>query len=157
MARNLLEQDMEKWVAKTILKTEAVAKIVINEVFSRVVDKTPINADPVEHRGYTKANWQIGLNEDGTSEINARDPNGEQTKKRELSKVMSAPLQPVYYIYNNFGAANMLEYGLYSKSSTTGKTSGGFSVQAPYGMVRITLAEFGTIVDQAITSVDGGL
>jgi len=47
----------------------------------------------------------------------------------------------------------MLEYGLYPNppKHPTGKTVGGYSTQAPAGMVRISVAEFGGIANEVAT------
>jgi hypothetical protein len=44
-----------------------------------------------------------------------------------------------------------LEYGGYPNppKSGSGKTAGGYSIQAPAGMVRVSAAEFGEIVGAA--------
>lgn len=140
---------IENWQKKTLDNSVKIINGTIEDLFRSIVVRTPIDFDDMSHRGTTKANWQIGKGKDIKSKINARDPQGEQTIQREIRKLDKA-IPRVFYIVNNEGQSKMLEFGLYSKTSQTGKTVNGFSTQAPAGMVRISLEEFGLTLKENV-------
>lgn len=81
-------------------------------------------------------------------EISNRIQNGtpvdEGTARRSWQ---STPLDSnPYYFTNSLPYVRMLEYGGYTDKPETEKTIGGFSKQAPQGMVRINAANWREIV-----------
>lgn len=57
----------------------------------------------------------------------------------------------VFYLTNNLSYIRVLEYGLYPQGAyKTFRTKGGYSIQAPQGMVRITAREFNRVVKEQV-------
>ncbi len=110
---------------------------ICTEITNGIVLKTPADT------GRARANWFPSLDV----------PSGNITTKTDLagsSAIASArPLAEqaagrVFYLTNNLPYIRHLEYGLYGNpqgSANGPKTIGGFSKQAPAGMVRVTINE----------------
>lgn len=137
------------YIQKTETKTKDVVNGTIAEFFSKIVERTPVDKEEPSHQGTAKGNWQIGKDSPPSEELVFRDAWGGPTIRRETAK-LDESIPKVFWIVNNKGYVNMLEYGLY-KPPNSRRLTGGFSTQAPNGMVRITAEEFHLIVkDQAM-------
>ncbi|AXA25644.1 hypothetical protein [Pseudomonas putida] len=94
----------------------------------------------VAGRGYVggrfRGNWQFSIDSPATEELDRIDPSGSQAIADLIAQVQALTIGQTAYIVNNLPYAVPLEYG--------------HSTQAPHGMVRVTLAKFQAIVDQAI-------
>ncbi|WP_368607492.1 hypothetical protein [Pseudomonas fulva] len=86
--------------------------------------------------GRFRGNWQFSIDSPATEELDRIDPSGSETITSLISQVQALTIGQTAYIVNNLPYAVPLEYG--------------HSTQAPAGMVRVTLANFQAIVDQAI-------
>lgn len=86
--------------------------------------------------GRFRGNWQFSIDSPSTAELDRIDPSGSETIAALLNQVQALTIGQTAYIVNNLPYAVPLEYG--------------HSTQAPSGMVRVTLANFQAIVDQAI-------
>ncbi|PZW52760.1 hypothetical protein F477_03606 [Pseudomonas sp. URIL14HWK12:I3] len=86
--------------------------------------------------GRFRGNWQFSIDSPATDELDRIDPSGSETIAALLSQVQALTIGQTAYIVNNLPYAIPLEYG--------------HSTQAPAGMVRVTLANFQRIVDEAI-------
>lgn len=88
--------------------------------------------------GRFRGNWQFSIDSPATSELDRIDPSGNEAISALLNQVQALTIGQTAYIVNNLPYALPLEYG--------------HSTQAPGGMVRVTLANFQRIVDEAIRS-----
>nr|WP_296267456.1 hypothetical protein [Pseudomonas sp. UBA6562] len=88
--------------------------------------------------GRFRGNWQFSIDSPATNELDRIDPSGNEAISALLNQVQALTIGQTAYIVNNLPYAIPLEYG--------------HSTQAPGGMVRVTLANFQRIVDQAIRS-----
>lgn len=86
--------------------------------------------------GRFRGNWQFSIDSPATEELDHIDPSGSETIAALLSQVQALTVGQTAYVVNNLPYAIPLEYG--------------HSTQAPAGMVRVTLANFQRIVDEAI-------
>uniref|UniRef100_A0AB39ABE1 Tail completion or Neck1 protein n=1 Tax=Pectobacterium phage Amona TaxID=3158137 RepID=A0AB39ABE1_9CAUD len=96
--------------------------------------------------GYTggrfRANWQVGIDNIPTGQIDAVDPSGSKTTAAALSVLSTFKVgttQRIYFV-NNLPYGYPLEYEGHSK-------------QAPAGMVRISCIEFDNFVKEALGEV----
>lgn len=128
------------------------------ELFSRVVLRSPVDT------GRFRNNWFIGYGSINTTTTGTVDPNGSHKLRQIKSSLASAMAGQVIYFTNSLPYGAVLEYGLYpnppkrgsQKRGEAGPTihvSGGFSIQAPAGMVRITIEEFAAAVNKAVQAV----
>lgn len=86
--------------------------------------------------GRFRGNWQFSIGVPAEGELDQVDPAGGVTLAKLRLQVEQLTIGQTAYIVNNLPYAVPLEYG--------------HSKQAPGGMVRITLARFQQIVDEAI-------
>ena len=93
------------------------------ELFGRVVKMTPVDT------GRAKGNWQCTVGSPATDEIDRLDKSGSTVMAEVKQNVPKAG--NVVWLANNVPYIRALEYG--------------HSKQAPEGMVRIAVAEFGSI------------
>lgn len=85
--------------------------------------------------GRFRGNWQFSFEAPATGTLDRIDPTGEKTIAELVALANTLTAGQTAYIVNNLPYAIPLEYG--------------HSSQAPSGMVRITLARFQQIVDNA--------
>ncbi|MCP6695861.1 hypothetical protein [Pseudomonas donghuensis] len=86
--------------------------------------------------GRFRGNWQFSIDAPATGELDRIDRSGNETIAELEAQVAALTIGQTAYIVNNLPYAIPLEYG--------------HSTQAPHGMVRVTLANFQRIVDEAI-------
>lgn len=97
-----------------------------------VIKETPVD------NGRAKGNWFISTTSPST-EVKLGKSSNVNASFAQLNKIPEKILGNAVYFTNNLPYITKLEYGGYSKESTTGKTSNGFSIQAPNGWVRKAL------------------
>lgn len=132
---------------------QAVTKISL-DAFSEIVKRTPVD------RGQHRASWQIGINRPADGEVKALDSSagGSNTVTREAPKLFKLPPYPIVHITNNAPAIEILEDGGFqpknpgpSKDRRKGRfgrvlVRDGYSVQAPQGMVKVTVARLQRLI-----------
>lgn len=124
------ELSIRQFAVKAGVLADQVVRNVVLEIWGRVIVRSPVDT------GRFRGNWQYTLGQakagiitvTGTTEAPAPAPGTPAVALAGASKA-------VHVIHNNLPYARRLEYG--------------YSDKAPAGMVRITLAEFSGIVDQA--------
>jgi hypothetical protein len=141
--------DIRAFVEKAKAAPAQVIRRATLELFTSVVLRSPVgNPDLWAHKpppGYVggrfRANWNVSLVSPDTGTTEGVDANGAATVDRGVSVLAHADGTQDIYITNNLPYAVSLEYG----------HSG---VQAPQGMVRVSLAEFSQYIDKAIAEQD---
>ncbi|ACT50867.1 hypothetical protein [Methylovorus glucosotrophus] len=139
MNNDQFRMDIAKAIEKAKQKQELFVQKVVLEIFTRVVIKSPVST------GRFRANWHIS---DGpytyVDDKTDKQPYGAAPG---FDNVLQADRQiagmlklSVVYILNALPYAKKLEYE-------------GWSDQAPAGMVRVTLAEINTIINNAAFEV----
>ncbi|WP_256806841.1 HK97 gp10 family phage protein [Pseudomonas kurunegalensis] len=113
----------------------------MTEVFQRVmieIGTTIIRLSPVD-TGRFKGNWQLTVDAPATASLDNYDREGHDTIAKLVADVQHLSYGQTAYLVNNLIYAIPLEYG--------------HSGKAPAGMVRITLAGFQQMVEQAVREV----
>ncbi|MFW3895288.1 HK97 gp10 family phage protein [Pseudomonas bharatica] len=113
----------------------------MDEVFRRVmieIGTTVIRLSPVD-TGRFRGNWQFTVDAPANASLDNLDPNGHETIAKLVGDVQRLSYGQTAYLVNNLIYSIPLEYG--------------HSGQAPAGMVRITLAGFQQMVEQAVREV----
>ena len=130
------------------LTVEQTVRAIVIELLRGIVMKTPIDT------GRCAGSWNVRGGEPDAWLL----PEGTaMTRDEALSSVLDRVSKvdfgglDVYWIFNNLPYVHVLEYGLYPNPPKKGsyvkgagyviKSEGGYSKQAPAGMVRITIAE----------------
>jgi hypothetical protein len=126
----LFTADISKWVEKVEGRIDLVVRKISLDMFTRIILKSPVDT------GRFRGNWQvaIGIIPAGTLELT--DKTGTATISQVDAALLKVKGGDVIYFVNNLPYANRLEYG--------------HSKQAPAGMVRITVEEYGLVVKSAV-------
>ena len=115
-----------------------------------VIYRTPVDT------GRARGNWQTTVGEPASGSVDALDASGDATKQAGERVIEGVPQFDVLWISNNLDYIDVLEHGLFdpadpgpSKDDRPGRlgrvlVSGGYSVQAPHGMVGLTVEEIRT-------------
>lgn len=113
---------LDKFGSQTVPNKRAeLARRMAVDLVIRIIDKTPVKT------GFAKANWQVTSGLPAESLIIGLDPSGTATKASCMASIQSADMRRILWITNNAPYIHLLEKGS--------------SVQAPFGMVRVSLAE----------------
>ena len=133
------------FAAKAGARADLVRKKVALEILTRVVLKTPVDT------GRARGNWQVGESAIG-QQTSTLDPGGTAAIEAGGALINATPPeQTSIFITNSLPYIEVLENGGYPNPAKTGdKTVGGYSRQAPQGMVRTTLVEFRDILGDAV-------
>jgi serine protease inhibitor len=137
--------DISKWVElKAKGNTDKVVRATFIQLATNVILRSPVDT------GRFRNNWftSIGRQATGTSTFTQKSGQQAINQAAELSK--QAPGR-VIWLTNNLPYARALEFGLYGNGP---KTTGGYSLQAPSGMVRVTVSEFNEIVRREANKVN---
>lgn len=148
--------DMAKFVRKTKMRADLVVRKIMYDMDAAVVARTPRDT------GRLVGNWQLTQDVLPTSILDVGGEPGsasgrrvEQTVIQEhAAKIREFEAGHIHYIVNNLPYAPVVEYGLYPAGSSTGKTVGGYSAQAPSGMVRVTVLEYRQYLEKIIQDID---
>ena len=114
-------------------EADQVFRIVATEVGQSVINLTPVDT------GRALSNWNAGINAPDDTYRETEDPMDSQTSSRLASELSTLKFGDTAYITNATPHVPFLEYGS--------------SKQAPNGFVRITLARFNNIVQDAVRRV----
>ncbi|RDE99750.1 HK97 gp10 family phage protein [Haemophilus parahaemolyticus] len=115
-----------------LAQTQGFRKIAL-DTLNKVQKKTPVDS------GALRRSWTVALN------AVPSNYDGSQIA------IAQARLSDTIVIATDKPYAPMLEYGLYPSPSKTGKTRRGYSVQAPQGMIRISVDEINAYYAQHST------
>ena len=131
--------DLKRFERKTAGKLNAVSRKVALEIFGRVILKTPVDL------GGARANWQASIGSPISGTLDTTDKDGSATIAKANVVIATAKTGDTIYLANNLEYIVKLEDGGYGDGP---KTVGGFSRQAPAGMVALTVQEFSQVVKQ---------
>jgi len=122
-------KDIENLSDRTIRKLNKIVKVAAMELFKSVIMMTPVDT------GRAKGNWQCTMTKPADGIIDS-----EQSEEATIAKMMEITLKSSIrkgiFLTNNLPYIQKLEYGGYGQGP---KTEGGYSKQAPAGMVRVSL------------------
>jgi hypothetical protein len=138
-----------------------VYKAITLEAHKRIVMRTPVAS------GRARGNWMID-NTPTDKMTDETDKSGSKTLKQAKTYTKSLTIEDKTWIVNNVSYIGVLENGGYPNPPKRGswirgkgyvvKSSGGYSRQAPHGMVKVTMAELKAllpgIIQQARASVE---
>ena len=127
--------------------------------FKKVILKSPVDT------GRFRANWNVSYGVMNTSTSDATDDSatGASTVSKMASVVNTAPLGGIVYMTNSLPYAGVIEFGQYpnppkmgsrkrGESGMTIHVINGYSMQAPAGVVRVSIIEtinaFASLVQQ---------
>jgi hypothetical protein len=121
--------DISKFVDKANKTVDAEVRKICLDLLTGIVLKTPVDT------GRARANWFTSIGSPSGNVTASTDPSGSSAISSGLSAISKATGN-VLWITNNLPYIYRLEFGTYNNGP---KTVGGFSRQAPAGMVRVTI------------------
>lgn len=130
---SVFSAQIAEFVAKAKGNADLVVRKVALEMFSRVIQKSPVD------EGRFKSSWVVSINSIPTGDPGTIDKSGAPSFMRVNAAVVGLNAGDVITMCSNLPYSRKLEYG--------------WSKQAPFGVVRITVVEFAGIVTQAAASV----
>lgn len=120
--------DLAKFEAKTSEKLDLAVRKIALELFSRVILKTPVDT------GRARANWQVAIGALPNGTLQLEDKTGQATISAATARTAGVEAGDVIYLSNNLPYAERLEDG--------------YSLQAPAGMVSLSVQEFQAIANE---------
>ncbi|WP_040263673.1 HK97 gp10 family phage protein [Pseudomonas massiliensis] len=122
--------DLAKFAQQSQDAIDETLQEVVIELGNSLIRMSPVDT------GRFRGNWQFSIGTPASGSLDTNDPSGNETSARIVGDSILFKAGETAYIVNNLPYAIPLEYG--------------HSEQAPSGMVRITLARFQAIVEEAI-------
>lgn len=122
-----LASDLRRFAQKSNQKMETVIKSSLIRVGSSIVAKTPVRD------GRLKNNWMSAYGTIDTTVTQSVDPSGSQADSRLRVAVSGVKVGEVFYFTNSLPYAYRIEYE-------------GWSENAKFGMVRVSIAAWENIV-----------
>jgi hypothetical protein len=138
------EEQMRRIEINTVRRLDMFGRKIALELFRRVIYKTPVDS------GRARANWQVTIGSAASGTVEIDDTNGSATMTRATAASRGFRAGDIIYLTNNLPYIMKLEEGGYPDGP---KTVGGFSRQAPAGMVALTVQEFAIVVNQILVEV----
>jgi hypothetical protein len=139
--------DIGDWCKKAKKDVDRAARSIVLTIFSGVIEKTPVDT------GAARGNWQLGYDVMPQGTVTVKDTSRGSAAPALAAKMDQPIIGRTLYLVNNLPYIGVLEYGGYPNppKGGEGKTAGGFSRQAPAGMVRITVSEISERVREGIS------
>lgn len=140
--------------AKTLRNIDGVVQESTVNITAALVENTPVDTTAL------RANWRFAVGE-ASSETDylAEDhsPNGSDTVRVLAEEIRSVPAGGITRVSNALNYMGLIEFGLYTSSSggkrTSYRTVGGFSTQAPAGVIGVTAIGWQSFVNAAVGKV----
>ncbi len=135
MAATNFGRQLSRWAELVGEDIDDVTRATTLQLFSGVINRTPVDT------GRLRGNWQASLD---TPASGTTERTGEAGALAEARAVTALAPSNAYFLTNNLPYAAVAEFGLWGTGdgATNKTTRDGYSIQAPYGMVRVTVAEF---------------
>jgi len=137
--------DIRSFCEKAKKNPETVMRQVSLELFSAIIKESPVDT------GHFKLNWQASGPIPATGIIAGVDLTGAKAINSATTFVTKNSYWQEFTLSNNLPYANVIEYGGYPGDGPN--TTGGFSRQAPQGVVGINVKRFQSLLDQEAAKV----
>lgn len=135
------EASIENFIRKAKKNPELVVRQVTIKLYSQIILASPVDT------GRFRMNWQASYGKPKDGILIANDPTGARAISNVTEFVLNSPKWDEFRLTNNLPYAEVLEFGGYPGDGPN--TVGGFSKQAPNGMVRVNVARFQRLIDEA--------
>jgi len=152
------QADLENFVLNVVpTKLTTLQRAICFEALGKIIERTPRDI------GQTVGNWQVTVNYKPNADVERHfqtkgnaDKSGSATLARGMRAIATIPPFCTVFITNNSEHIRVLEEGLFDppdpgpskdpRPDRKGKilVAGGYSVQAPHGMVAVTIQDLRT-------------
>lgn len=136
MSLGNFELQISRFVEKANGNIDLVIRKIALDLFKRVISKSPVDT------GRFKGNWQVAIGSIPAGTLEVDDKAGSATIAKADAVALGLKAGDVIYLVNNLPYSRRLEYG--------------HSKQAPTGMVRTSVQEYGAVVTKAANEVANG-
>lgn len=140
--------DIKNFVEKAKKNPETVARAVSFKLFSAIIKGTPVGE---VNGGRLRLNWQVAGATPATGMLDGLDRSGDKAVANAAEYIFNAAVWYDFTMANNLPYAPVVEYGGYPGDGPN--TVGGFSKQAPSGMVRVNITRFNTLLEEEAAKV----
>lgn len=140
--------DLQRFSATATENTNQTVRAVTTKLFNSIVLASPVDT------GRFRGNWQISYDAPILTETDRLDPTG-AAAVADIAAVLQ-PKAGRAYLTNNLPYAEVIEFGGYPDPVLRGtwvkgqgyviKSVGGYSKQAPVGMVRVNMTRIGALL-----------
>lgn len=139
--------DIAKFAQKTNQSLDRVIRGFCAQLSTEIIQRTPVDT------GRLRGSWIPSINSPSTAE-GTPDKSGAGVIGK-VDSVAAGAVGNVFYLVNNLPYAPVAEYGLWGTGpNATAKTGGtGYSIQAPQGMVRVSVQLATKLLNDAVKDV----
>lgn len=137
--------DVSKFVEKTKRNNETVMRSVAFKLFSAIIKASPVDT------GRFRMNWQVAGATPRGGLVAGEDKTGATAIASAQTYITNTQAWEEFTLANNLPYANVIEFGGYPGSGPN--TVGGYSKQAPQGVVRINVVRFQQLIDEEAAKV----
>lgn len=130
--------DVSAFAAKAKKNPEIVIRQVSIKLFSAIILGSPVDT------GRFRMNWQAAGRSPETGTVTGVDKTGTTSINKMASVIVGLKDWYEFTLANNLPYANVIEYGGYPGEGPN--TTGGYSKQAPSGVVRVNVKRFNTLL-----------
>ena len=130
--------DVSAFAAKAKKNPEIVIRQVSIKLFSAIILGSPVDT------GRFRMNWQAAGRSPETGTVTGVDKTGTTSINKMASVIVGLKDWYEFTLANNLPYANVIEYGGYPGDGPN--TTGGYSKQAPQGVVRVNVKRFNTLL-----------
>lgn len=129
--------DVQKFAESFDDGAEAAIRGTTIKLWSAIINMTPVD------EGRARSSWFATGKQPSTKVSNTTDKQGASTINKAEQVVMSIKDYSTFTLTNNLPYIDKLEFGGYGDGP---KTTGGYSKQAPAGMVRVSIMRFNKLL-----------
>lgn len=140
--------DVKAFCDKAKKNPETVMRAVSIKLFSDIIFITPVGE---KDGGALRMNWQASGSNPASGEVAGLDPGNTKAKASMIEFISNSKDWYEFTLTNNKSYAAIVEYGGYPGDGPN--TVGGYSKQAPAGMVRTNITRFNTLLNEEAAKV----
>jgi hypothetical protein len=146
MSNNQFKADLTKFIAKAGVNAQLVVTKIALDLDRSLILKSPVDT------GRFRGNWQVSFDRANTETKESTDKSGQSTINAHQAALAEFKAGRTVFLTNSLPYALAIEYGQYGRGpgATDKTTRDGFSIQAPYGVRDLTVAEFKFYVQKAV-------
>ena len=137
--------DVKAFCDKAKKNPETVIRAVSLKLFSAIIQASPVDT------GRFRMNWQAAGPTPRSGIVAGEDKTGSSATASVQTFITNSAAWQEFTLTNNLPYANVIEFGGYPGDGPN--TSGGFSKQAPQGVVRVNITRFNTLLNEEAAKV----
>lgn len=150
--------DIQRFVEKAKKNPETTMRQVSYKLFSAIIKESPVDT------GRFRMNWQTAGAAPASGILEGFDKSGDAAIGDAASYIFSASNWGEFTLTNNLPYATVIEFGGYPDPVKNGtwnpktkeyeiRSAGGYSKQAPHGVVRVNVARFNQLLEEEAAKV----